>query len=210
MHISMDDNSSRRESQILPNESEIMSQMNNMIVTPGGETEAPGSTDGDRDQTDAGATGSSEVNGSADDSIAGSSTASSSSENSRNRNENSEGLPTGWTLQVAPNGRVFFINHSDKKTTWVDPRTGRPSPLPSHNNVPNRRHEDDLGPLPEGWEERVHTDGRIFFIDHNTRQTQVNLDWLMASLVFPHLTLPFAVGRSQNIEPDGRWSSHTL
>ena len=38
--------------------------------------------------------------------------------------------------------------------------------------MPNRRHEDDLGPLPEGWEERVHTDGRIFFIDHNTRQTQ--------------------------------------
>ena len=23
-----------------------------------------------------------------------------------------------------------------------------------------------------GWEERVHTDGRIFFIDHNTRTTQ--------------------------------------
>ncbi|RVE39838.1 hypothetical protein evm_015512 [Chilo suppressalis] len=31
---------------------------------------------------------------------------------------------------------------------------------------------DELGPLPEGWEERVHTDGRIFFIDHNTRTTQ--------------------------------------
>ena len=68
--------------------------------------------------------------------------------------------------------QVFFINHVDKKTTWVDPRTGRPSPLPIQSNVPNRRHEDDLGPLPEGWEERVHTDGRIFFIDHNTRQTQ--------------------------------------
>ena len=67
---------------------------------------------------------------------------------------------------------MFFINHVDKKTTWVDPRTGRPSPLPIQSNVPNRRHEDDLGPLPEGWEERVHTDGRIFFIDHNTRQTQ--------------------------------------
>ena len=36
----------------------------------------------------------------------------------------------------------------------------------------NRRHHDDLGPLPEGWEERVHTDGRIFFIDHNNRVTQ--------------------------------------
>ena len=46
--------------------------------------------------------------------------------------------------------QVFFINHVDKKTTWVDPRTGRPSPLPQQSNVPNRRHEDDLGPLPEG------------------------------------------------------------
>jgi E3 ubiquitin-protein ligase NEDD4 len=89
-----------------------------------------------------------------------------------NKNLNTEGLPDGWTMQVAPNGRVFFINHNDKKTTWVDPRTGRPSALPVQSNVPNRRHEDDLGPLPEGWEERVHTDGRIFFIDHNTRQTQ--------------------------------------
>ncbi len=86
---------------------------------------------------------------------------------------NTEGLPDGWTMQVAPNGRVFFINHADKKTTWVDPRTGRPSSLPSQSNMPNRPHEDDdLGPLPEGWEERVHTDARIFFIDHNTRTTQ--------------------------------------
>ena len=38
--------------------------------------------------------------------------------------------------------------------------------------LPNRPHVDDLGPLPEGWEERVHTDGRIFFIDHNSRATQ--------------------------------------
>ncbi len=39
----------------------------------------------------------------------------------------------------------------------------------SDNDGNDRRHQDDLGPLPEGWEERVHTDGRIFFIDHNTR-----------------------------------------
>jgi len=87
-------------------------------------------------------------------------------------NLNIEGLPSGWTMQVAPNGRGFFIDHISKKTTWVDPRNSRPSPLPSQSNVPNRRHQDDLGPLPEGWEERVHTDGRIFFIDHNTRITQ--------------------------------------
>lgn len=73
------------------------------------------------------------------------------------------GLPSGWTMQVAPNGRMFFIDHNEKKTSWIDPRTGRASPMPSQTRPP----EDDLGPLPEGWEERVHVDGRIFFIDHS-------------------------------------------
>ncbi|XP_046399673.1 E3 ubiquitin-protein ligase Nedd-4 isoform X2 [Ischnura elegans] len=114
-----------------------------------------------------------------------------------------KGLPQGWTLQVAPNGRVFFIDHNERSTTWVDPRTGRASPMPDASRPPNRRRgrnqrqlsgesssgaggdgdddgsgkggedeDDGLGPLPEGWEERIHTDGRIFFIDHNTRSTQ--------------------------------------
>ena len=30
------------------------------------------------------------------------------------------GLPSGWTMQVAPNGRVFFINHLDKKVDYID------------------------------------------------------------------------------------------
>lgn len=81
---------------------------------------------------------------------------------------NEENLPPGWSMQVAPNGRTFFIDHTNRKTTWVDPRTGRASPMPNQT----RRVEDDLGPLPEGWEERVHTDGRVFYIDHNTRTTQ--------------------------------------
>ncbi|XP_046662602.1 E3 ubiquitin-protein ligase Nedd-4 isoform X2 [Homalodisca vitripennis] len=88
-----------------------------------------------------------------------------------------EGLPQGWSLQVAPNGRVFFIDHNSRATTWVDPRTGRASPMPNQREAANvaRRvagPDDELGPLPEGWEERVHSDGRIFFIDHNTRTTQ--------------------------------------
>ncbi|XP_066594780.1 E3 ubiquitin-protein ligase Nedd-4 [Prorops nasuta] len=87
---------------------------------------------------------------------------------------NGECLPPGWGMQVAPNGRVFFIDHNERATTWIDPRTGRPSSIPN-NIAPSatpRSDLDQLGPLPEGWEERVHTDGRIFFIDHNTRTTQ--------------------------------------
>lgn len=83
-----------------------------------------------------------------------------------------EGLPSGWSMQMAPNGRVFFIDHTNKTTSWVDPRTGCASPMPNSQTRDPERTEDELGPLPEGWEERVHSDGRIFFIDHNTRSTQ--------------------------------------
>ncbi|XP_050742766.1 E3 ubiquitin-protein ligase Nedd-4 isoform X13 [Drosophila biarmipes] len=90
-----------------------------------------------------------------------------------NAHENNAGgeeepLPPRWSMQVAPNGRTFFIDHASRRTTWIDPRNGRASPMPNQT----RRVEDDLGPLPEGWEERVHTDGRVFYIDHNTRTTQ--------------------------------------
>lgn len=78
-------------------------------------------------------------------------------------------------MQVAPNGRVFFIDHNTKTTSWIDPRTNKPS-APPHLHVtphtPIGTTIDNLGPLPDGWEERVHIDGRIFFIDHNTKTTQ--------------------------------------
>ncbi|XP_039444802.1 E3 ubiquitin-protein ligase Nedd-4-like isoform X5 [Culex pipiens pallens] len=100
-------------------------------------------------------------------------------------------LPTGWSMQLAPNGRVFFIDHNEKKTSWVDPRTGRASPMPNASSSAaisdSRRPEDGLAPLPEGWEERVHTDGRIFFIDHNTRTTQ----W-----EDPRLSMPNVAGQA--------------
>lgn len=34
-------------------------------------------------------------------------------------NVTSEGLPVGWSMQVAPNGRIFFIDHNTKTTAWV-------------------------------------------------------------------------------------------
>ncbi|XP_062132465.1 E3 ubiquitin-protein ligase Nedd-4 isoform X7 [Drosophila sulfurigaster albostrigata] len=79
-----------------------------------------------------------------------------------------EALPPRWSMQVAPNGRTFFIDHEARRTTWIDPRNGRASPMPNQT----RRVEDDLGPLPDSWEERVHIDGRVFYIDHDTRTTQ--------------------------------------
>ncbi|CAL1281357.1 unnamed protein product [Larinioides sclopetarius] len=80
-------------------------------------------------------------------------------------------LPPGWEERQDANGRTYYVNHAARTTQWERP-TGI---LPNQSNVPNRPRfssVDDLGPLPEGWEERFHTDGRIFFIDHNSRITQ--------------------------------------
>jgi E3 ubiquitin-protein ligase NEDD4 len=75
-------------------------------------------------------------------------------------------LPAGWEISYTDKGRMFFIDHAHKTTTWIDPRTNKPSPVPALD------FEARIGPLPTGWEERRHHDGRIFYIDHNTRSTQ--------------------------------------
>uniref|UniRef100_A0A8C8A606 HECT-type E3 ubiquitin transferase n=1 Tax=Otus sunia TaxID=257818 RepID=A0A8C8A606_9STRI len=77
-------------------------------------------------------------------------------------------LPKGWEVRHAPNGRPFFIDHNTKTTTWEDPRLK----ISAHPRRKTSLDPVDLGPLPPGWEERTHTDGRIFFINHNTKKTQ--------------------------------------
>ncbi|KAL2790581.1 E3 ubiquitin-protein ligase NEDD4 isoform 5 [Daubentonia madagascariensis] len=78
-------------------------------------------------------------------------------------------LPKGWEVRHAPNGRPFFIDHNTKTTTWEDPRLKIPVHLRGKTSLDS---STDLGPLPPGWEERTHTDGRIFYINHNIKRTQ--------------------------------------
>ncbi|XP_040193579.1 E3 ubiquitin-protein ligase NEDD4-like isoform X11 [Rana temporaria] len=74
-------------------------------------------------------------------------------------------LPPGWEMRIAPNGRPFFIDHNTKTTTWEDPRLK----FPVHMRTKASLNPNDLGPLPPGWEERIHLDGRTFYIDHRTQ-----------------------------------------
>ncbi|XP_034403292.1 E3 ubiquitin-protein ligase NEDD4-like isoform X9 [Cyclopterus lumpus] len=91
-------------------------------------------------------------------------------------------LPPGWEMRIAPNGRPFFIDHNSKVTTWEDPRLKYPVHLRNKNSI----EPGELGPLPPGWEERVHSDGRTFYIDHNTKNTQ----WEDPRLQSPAITGP--------------------
>ncbi|XP_042660028.1 E3 ubiquitin-protein ligase NEDD4 isoform X2 [Tyto alba] len=93
----------------------------------------------------------------------------SSQQSSQQQPEMEQGfLPKGWEVRHAPNGRPFFIDHNTKTTTWEDPRLK----ISAHPRRKTSLDPIDLGPLPPGWEERTHTDGRIFFINHNTKRTQ--------------------------------------
>ncbi|KAG7478362.1 hypothetical protein MATL_G00079690 [Megalops atlanticus] len=57
-------------------------------------------------------------------------------------------LPPGWEQRVDQNGRVYFVDHIEKRTTWDRPE-----------------------PLPTGWERRVDPMGRVYYVDHITRTT---------------------------------------
>ncbi|KPP70875.1 E3 ubiquitin-protein ligase Itchy-like, partial [Scleropages formosus] len=57
-------------------------------------------------------------------------------------------LPPGWEQRVDQGGRVYFVDHIEKRTTWDRPE-----------------------PLPTGWERRVDPMGRIYYVDHITRTT---------------------------------------
>ncbi|XP_004835403.1 E3 ubiquitin-protein ligase NEDD4 isoform X4 [Heterocephalus glaber] len=78
-------------------------------------------------------------------------------------------LPQGWEVRHTPNGRPFYIDHNTKSTTWEDPRLKIPPHLRGKAPLES---SSDLRPLPPGWEERTHTDGRIFYINHNIKRTQ--------------------------------------
>ena len=47
-------------------------------------------------------------------------------------------LPPNWSMQIAPNGRTFYIDHNTKTTTWNHPVTNKPSPIPPKGSAPNR------------------------------------------------------------------------
>ncbi|XP_046755477.1 NEDD4-like E3 ubiquitin-protein ligase WWP2 isoform X5 [Gallus gallus] len=57
-----------------------------------------------------------------------------------------DSLPPGWEQRELPNGRVYYVDHNNKTTTWERP-------------------------LPPGWEKRVDPRGRYYYVDHNTRTT---------------------------------------
>ena len=66
-------------------------------------------------------------------------------------------MPPGWESRLADDGKVYFVDHNRKVTTWLDPRKSDARNLSVD--------------LPNGWEIRQVEEGRVYFVDHNTKTT---------------------------------------
>lgn len=83
-------------------------------------------------------------------------------------------LPAGWEERYTPEGRPYYVDHNTRTTTWVDPRRQtiiRVMGPNGQNNTMQPQTISQLGPLPSGWEMRLTSTARVYFVDHNTKTT---------------------------------------
>lgn len=83
-------------------------------------------------------------------------------------------LPAGWEQRFTPEGRPYFVDHNTRTTTWVDPRRQQLLRVMAPNQpgvTVQQQSVTTLGPLPSGWEMRLTSTARVYFVDHNTKTT---------------------------------------
>ncbi|RXM30938.1 Protein WWC2 [Acipenser ruthenus] len=74
-------------------------------------------------------------------------------------------LPDGWEEARDYDGKVFYIDHNTKQTSWIDPRDRLTKPLSFADCVGDE--------LPWGWEAAYDPQIGIYYIDHTNRTTQL-------------------------------------
>uniref|UniRef100_A0A0W0FU00 E3 ubiquitin-protein ligase n=1 Tax=Moniliophthora roreri TaxID=221103 RepID=A0A0W0FU00_MONRR len=83
-------------------------------------------------------------------------------------------LPHGWEERFTLEGRPYYVDHNTRTTTWVDPRRQAIIRVMSPNGQGSTLQPQaisQLGPLPSGWEMRLTSTARVYFVDHNTKTT---------------------------------------
>ncbi|XP_072614072.1 E3 ubiquitin-protein ligase NEDD4-like isoform X8 [Vulpes vulpes] len=99
----------------------------------------------------------------------------------------SNGEQFGSLMQREPSSRLRSCSVTDgvAEQAHLPPEDPRLK-FPVHMRSKASLNPNDLGPLPPGWEERIHLDGRTFYIDHNSKITQ----WEDPRLQNPAITGP--------------------
>lgn len=85
-------------------------------------------------------------------------------------------LPPGWEMAKTSSGQRYFLNHIEQTTTWQDPRKAllqmnQPAPPSTVPVQQQNLMSPASGPLPEGWEQAITSDGEIYYINHKNKTT---------------------------------------
>lgn len=74
-------------------------------------------------------------------------------------------LPEGWEEARDVDGKLYYIDHTNKTTSWIDPRDRYTKPLTFADCIGDE--------LPLGWEEAYDAQVGVYYIDHNSQTTQI-------------------------------------
>ncbi|KAM6151448.1 protein WWC3 [Rhynchocyon petersi] len=74
-------------------------------------------------------------------------------------------LPAGWEEARDYDGRVFYIDHNTRQTSWIDPRDRITKPLTFADCVGDE--------LPLGWETVYDKQIGVYYMDHINKLTQI-------------------------------------
>ncbi|XP_060942277.1 protein KIBRA [Limanda limanda] len=74
-------------------------------------------------------------------------------------------LPEGWEEARDFDGKVYYIDHINHCTSWIDPRDRQTKPLTFADCIGDE--------LPIGWEEAYDPQVGAYYVDHNTKKTQL-------------------------------------
>uniref|UniRef100_A0A672QV60 WW and C2 domain containing 1 n=1 Tax=Sinocyclocheilus grahami TaxID=75366 RepID=A0A672QV60_SINGR len=74
-------------------------------------------------------------------------------------------LPEGWEEARDFDGKVYYIDHINHTTSWIDPRDRYTKPLTFADCIGDE--------LPVGWEEAYDPHIGAYYVDHNTKSTQL-------------------------------------
>ncbi|XP_028656641.2 protein WWC3 isoform X3 [Erpetoichthys calabaricus] len=85
--------------------------------------------------------------------------------NSKRRGSPELPLPAGWEEARDYDGRVFYIDHNTRQTSWIDPRDRITKPLTFADCVGDE--------LPLGWEIVYDQQIGVYYIDHINKTTQI-------------------------------------
>jgi hypothetical protein len=122
-------------------------------------------------------------------------------------------LPPNWEERRTPEGRLYYVNHVDKITSWDRPTTVSSIPAQTYSLVVEDNNKkvtekripevsaSVLEPLPSDWEEKTTPEGRKYYVNHSLKITTWDR---------PNSTLP--AGWEQRVTPEGKvyYINHVL